>query len=480
MPWSLSMSGDIKIPPLGVDTAVTLINWLVSVGDEVVAGDVIAELESDKTVVELAVERSGTISNIDIEAGTENLLAGEVVARFAGASSSITDTSPDSFAGATDDASSPPSPAVAVPAVSPASDAVVVPQELTPLARRIIERGGDQYKNRSESSTSQAKAGARITARDLGVLKPPSESHHAAWATASQPASVTPLAGRMLELTGQAPDTYRASGTDGRLLASDVGIKFARGTRASGADAADDDEACLSQVNAISAPWVAVEADGVRRQIARRLQQSKRQAPHYYMSRSIVVDNLLQFRKVVNEELDESERISLNDIIVHIVAKVLSQDHALNACWVDNSIRQFTRVDLAVAVAGKRGLMTPVLRDAASFSLRQTASALRPLVDKAMNGNLQAAEYQGGTFTISNLGMYGVDSFAAILNPPQAAILAIGAAGPELELVDGEVVSTQKMTATLSVDHRVADGIDGARFLDQFAALSEDLRRLLL
>jgi len=480
------MPSAIKIPPLGVDTTVSLVSWLVTPGDEVTAGDVIAELESDKTVVELAAELSGTIVSLDVDAGAENLSEGDTVAHVRGTDdSAIADLT--SAVEITADVTRAPT-AVAVQPESlaaddsretPTADSSPSTDSMTPLARRITERVGNEPVDRGAAKMDRTVVNGRITARDLGYLAP--DTTPAATETGlARPVSATPLAARMLELTSQSPDTYRASGENSRLMASDIGVKFgqanrSRTTAGSGSDADYD-----AAVELITAPSVEIEASTVRRQIARRLQQSKQQSPHFYMSRSIVADSLIELRKTVNEQLSEDEQISLNDVVVHLVANVLGKDNVLNACWTENSIRRFTRVDLAVAVAGKRGLTTPVLRDAATLGLRESARVLRPLVESAVNGTLLPEDYQGGTFTISNLGMYGVESFSAILNPPQAAILAIGAVRPELTLVDSEVVPAQKFTATLSVDHRVADGVDGARFLDQFAKLSEDPRRLLL
>jgi len=478
-----TMPTAITIPPLGVDTTVSLVSWLVAPGDTVTTGDVIAELESDKTVVELAAELSGTIVSLDVDAGTENLSEGDTVAHLQGANAAALAKSAPAVE-ISDGTIQEPIPVAAQPVAEPepvSADAgretpithnIQSTDSMTPLARRIVERVGNEALN-------QAAVNGRITARNLGYLAP--ETTPAASGTEStRPVSATPLAARMLELTSQSSDTYRASGEDSRLMASDISLKFGQSHRSrTPADAATDADHA-SAVALITAPWEEVEASNVRRQIARRLQQSKQQAPHYYMSRSIAADRLIELRRTVNEELPEDEQISLNDVVVHLVANVLNRDNVLNACWTENSIRRFTRVDLAVAVAGKRGLTTPVLRDSATLGLRESARALRPLIDRAVNGTLLPEDYQGGTFTISNLGMYGVESFSAILNPPQAAILAIGAVGSELALVDAEVVSTQRFTATLSVDHRVADGIDGARFLDQFAKLSEDPRRLLL
>ena len=220
---------------------------------------------------------------------------------------------------------------------------------------------------------------------------------------------------------------------------------------------------------------------GMRRVIAERLSTSKRDAPHYYMSADCVADPLLAMRRDFNALLPEDERLSVNDLVLALTARCVARHPALNAAWAGDAIARFDHVNLAVAVSVEGGLVTPVLRGADRMSLRALAAEARRLADAARRRALPGDAFDGGTFTVSNLGMYPVSQFAAIVNPPQAAILAVAAAERRVIALDDERSAVRRiMTVTLSVDHRVADGVAGAQFLADFKALVEDPRRAVL
>jgi pyruvate dehydrogenase E2 component (dihydrolipoamide acetyltransferase) len=220
---------------------------------------------------------------------------------------------------------------------------------------------------------------------------------------------------------------------------------------------------------------------GMRRVIAARLAASKRDAPHYYMSTDCHADPLLGMRRDLNALLPEGERLSVNDLVLSLVARCLVRHPALNAAWAGDAIARFDGVNLAVAVAVEGGLVTPVLRGAERLGLRDVAREMRTLADAARRRALPTEAFQGGTFTVSNLGMYPVSQFAAIVNPPQAAILAVAAAERRVVALDDQHSAVRRvMSVTLSVDHRVADGVAGAEFLADLKALVEDPRRALL
>jgi pyruvate dehydrogenase E2 component (dihydrolipoamide acetyltransferase) len=215
----------------------------------------------------------------------------------------------------------------------------------------------------------------------------------------------------------------------------------------------------------------------MRRVIAERLAQSKREAPHFYMSLDCGADALMDFRQSLT---DSGAQVSLNDLILKVTATTLKDVPALNSAWSDAGIRRFRSVDLAVAVAIEGGLITPVIRGADKKRIAEIADEMRDLVNRARTGQLSREEYQGGTFTVSNMGMYGVDHFTAVINPPQAAILAVGTASERPVVHNGIVTSANMMTCSLSVDHRVTDGVAAAEFLQTFKRLAEDPRLLLL
>ena len=219
----------------------------------------------------------------------------------------------------------------------------------------------------------------------------------------------------------------------------------------------------------------------MRRVIADRLSTSKREAPHYYMSVDCQADALLAMRRDLNATLPEGERLSVNDLILAMTAHCLAHHRALNAAWAGDALVEFEHVNLAVAVAVDGGLVTPVLRHADALSLGAIHAGMQALMDAARRRALPREAFQGGTFTVSNLGMYPISQFAAIVNPPQAAILAVAAAQRRVvALDDTRSAVRQVMSLTLSVDHRVADGVAGAEFLAELRALIEEPRRALL
>jgi pyruvate dehydrogenase E2 component (dihydrolipoamide acetyltransferase) len=218
----------------------------------------------------------------------------------------------------------------------------------------------------------------------------------------------------------------------------------------------------------------------MRRAIADRLSQSKQTTPHFYLRATLRVDRLLRLRAEINDGIDGSDgRVSLNDLVVKAVGKAHTMVPEMNVTWGPEAIRQYTGVDVAVAVATDRGLLTPVVRGVDTLSLGAVAASVRDLVERAKSGRLRQEELEGGSVSVTNLGMFGVEEFAAIINPPQAAILAVGAVRSEPVVVDGEVVVGSVLRVTLSVDHRPVDGVVAARWLQAFVTLVENPVRIL-
>jgi pyruvate dehydrogenase E2 component (dihydrolipoamide acetyltransferase) len=221
----------------------------------------------------------------------------------------------------------------------------------------------------------------------------------------------------------------------------------------------------------------------MRKVIAQRLGQAKRDMPHFYLSVDCGVDALLGLRQDLNAKAPEGEgayKLSLNDFIVRAVALALRKVPAANATWTDEAVRRYESIDVAVAVATPGGLITPVIRHADNKGLAEISAEVRDKAGRARDGKLMPEEYQGGGFTISNMGMYGVKDFAAIINPPQSCILAVGAAEQRPVVKDGALAIATVMTCTLSVDHRSVDGALGAQFLAAFKALIEEPLTMLL
>ena len=419
------MSTDICLPRVSPDdAAVTLVKWHVGVGSRVEPGHVIAEIESDKAVVELEAEEAGIITEIRVPEGSDDVHANQVLAVLdasPGAQPAPGDTRADATPGAEAEATK--ATAGQTPAAPP------------PVAAGV--RGNDD---------------------DPGT---------------------SPLAARMARLAGINLQSITGSGRDGRILADD--IRAAVGPAPSVLSARLPDHASVdgdTDLHGGFEPEFDIQTpDNMRRVIAERLAKSKREAPHFYMSLDCVADALLDLKRSL---IDSGAQVSLNDLILKVTATTLKRVPALNAAWSDAGIRTFRSVDLAVAVAIEGGLITPVLRQADSKRVAQIAAEMRDLVIRARAGQLSREEYQGGTFTVSNMGMYGVSRFTAVINPPQAAILAVGAAS-ERPVAENGVVSTANMTTcSLSVDHRVTDGVAAAEFLQTFKQLAEDPRLLLL
>jgi pyruvate dehydrogenase E2 component (dihydrolipoamide acetyltransferase) len=279
----------------------------------------------------------------------------------------------------------------------------------------------------------------------------------------------SPLARRLAREAGLDLSTLAGSGPHGRILRHDVE------TAKSQPRAAAQAKPQLPQ----GAAYEAIPNSTMRKTIARRLSESKQTVPHFYLSVDLDLDTLLKIREDLNARA-EGFKLSVNDFVIKAAAAALRKVPAANASWTDEAILRYSTVDISVAVATPSGLITPVLRDADKKGLAQISNEMKALAEKAKGGKLMPEEYTGGGFTISNLGMFGITSFSAIINPPQACILAVGAA-EKRAVVKGNALGIATMTTvTLSVDHRAVDGVVGAEFLAAFKRVMEDPLCLLL
>lgn len=297
-------------------------------------------------------------------------------------------------------------------------------------------------------------------------------------AAAATPAVTTdrvfasPLARRIAAQHHVDLSRIRGRGPNGRILKADVEPNIGKAAPAGPAPAA---------LAAPSRDDVDIPNSKVRKVIARRLTAAKQEIPHFYLTIDCDIDALLDIRRQVNGHLESSGvKVSVNDLVVKAVALALKDVPAANASWSDDAIRQYGAVDISVAVATDNGLITPIVRDADRKSLAAVSTEIKALAKKAVDGKLQPDEFKGGGFSVSNLGMYGIKEFAAIINPPQACILAVGAGEQRAVVVDGELTIATMMTCTLSVDHRAVDGAVGAQFLAAFKRYVESPAVLLL
>jgi len=443
-----AVSTDIVLPQVSPDdAAVTLVKWHVGVGSRVAPGDVLAEIESDKAIVELEAEQAGVITEIRVAEGSDDVRADQVIAVIdAGGSTAGAPDSDDVTEG------------------TPTKDATHRANETPGPATA----GAPQRASETPDETPPARASAHLHA---GNNAPPGSDIAAA--------NASPLAARMADKAGIDLERVAGSGPDGRVLADDVraavgpvpSVLSVRRETPAPVDGDTDYHGGFAPEFDVQTP------DNMRRIIAERLVQSKRDAPHFYMSADCRAGALMDFKRALEES---SANVSLNDLILKITAATLTRVPALNAAWSDAGIRQFRGVDIAVAVAIEGGLITPVVREAERKRITEIAAEMRDLVERARAGQLAREEYQGGTFTVSNMGMYGVDRFTAVINPPQAAILAVGAVREQPVAENGVIGSAEMMTLSLSVDHRVSDGVAAAEFLRTFKRLAADPRLLLL
>ncbi|WP_281981906.1 pyruvate dehydrogenase complex dihydrolipoamide acetyltransferase [Thalassorhabdomicrobium marinisediminis] len=401
------MPKEIILPSLsaGMEDAV-IANWLKTEGEAVKAGETLAEVETDKATMELVVDTDGVLGKILTFAGERvNVNAVIAVLLLEGEDASVL----DGYA-----------PAGAAPA-------------------------------------EEAKTGSPIEAP---------EAETTPIAKSSDKIAASPLARRIAAQKGVDLSGLSGSGPRGRIVRVDVERVAKAGAVA---------PVAASPVAAASAPnlagigdYEAIPHTGMRRTIARRLLESKTTVPHFYLDADCDIEALMALRAQINEGRERANRISVNDFIVKAVANALAKVPAANAIWTDEATLQLKSIDISVAVATDGGLITPVLRNADQKSLGTLSSEMKALAAKAREGRLKSDEYQGGGFSLSNLGMYGVKRFSAIINPPQSCILAVGAAEKRPVGRGDQIVLAPVMSVTLSVDHRTVDGAVGAQWLAAF------------
>jgi pyruvate dehydrogenase E2 component (dihydrolipoamide acetyltransferase) len=416
--------------------------WHKHEGDTVKSGDVIAEVETDKATVEVEASDDGVLGKILQPAGAKGVKVNEPIAILL-----------EEGEGAEALKAAASAPAPAAPRPLPSASPVAAAPAAAPAAKAAAPSNGAD----------------RLFA--------------------------SPLARRMAEQAGLDLKALAGSGPHGRIVRADIDAALARGPGKSAPTAAAP-TAKPSQVLAPapkSAPpaeipgmpaYTEVPHTTMRRVIAKRLAESKRDAPHFYLSNDCQVDRLLALRAELNGRAAKdgpgAYKLSVNDFVIRAMALALRRVPAANASWTENAVRLYHAVDVSVAVAIPGGLITPVIRAADQKGLSAISNEMKSLAEKARAGKLQPEEYQGGTVSLSNLGMFGVRDFAAVINPPQGCILAVGAAEQRPVVKDGALAIATVMTCTLSIDHRVVDGAVGAEFLAAFKALIEDPVTMLL
>ena len=423
------MATELRLPPLAdTVTSVKLALWLKEEGQAVAAGEPIAEVETDKTNVEIDAPAGGVVVKIHVPAGTEGLETGALLAVI----DEGVDAAGEAGAGA---------------------DAAATETEAAPATEVKAAASGTATVSVASGAT-QAPATAAVD----GPVPPAS-----------------PLARRMAAAAGLDLGEIKGTGRGGRIGKADV-------ERALAAAAPRPPAAVPAPEALAAAPAAGFHEEplsAMRRVTAERLQAAKQTIPHFYLSVDCGMDAALRLRARLNER-DPDLGLTLTDIIVRAAALVLREVPAANSAWGDGAVRLFDTADIAVAVDTPGGLITPIIRRADAKSLRAISQELKSLSARARDGGLTPEEYTGGTFTISNLGMYGVDSLYAIVNPPQSCILGVGAARPRPVAASGGVEVATIAACTLSADHRAIDGATGARFLASLRTFIEEPALLAL
>ncbi len=430
------MPTPIKMPALSPTMEEgTLARWLVKEGDTVSSGDVMAEIETDKATMEFEAVDEGVISKIEVAEGTEGVKVGTVIAL-------LTEEWED-----TDEAAAAPVKEEAKAAPAPESENVVPANAGT--------ADDNAQPKAAPDSAGATKSGDRIIA--------------------------SPLAKRIAEQKGLDLSTIKGSGPGGRIVKADV-EDVAPGAVApatSGtAEPAQAQAATPAPAPAATPdfgiPYEAEKLNNVRKVIARRLTEAKQTIPHIYLTVDVQLDKLLKLRGELNAALEpQGVKLSVNDLLIKALAKALVQVPKCNVSFAGEELRKYSRADISVAVAAPSGLITPIIVDAGAKSVSTISTEMKALADKAREGKLQPHEYQGGTASLSNLGMFGTKQFDAVINPPQAMILAVGAGEKRPWVIDDALAIATVMSATGSFDHRAIDGADGAALMAAFKALVE-------
>jgi pyruvate dehydrogenase E2 component (dihydrolipoamide acetyltransferase) len=427
---------EILMPALSPTmTEGNLAKWLKKEGDEVHSGDVLAEIETDKATMEVEAVDDGKIGKILVPEGAQGIKVNAPIALLLGEGEEA--SALEKFG---------------EPAPEPA-----------PAAQPSVE------------SAQPVPAAPAVPARERGNGR----------------IFASPLARRMAQQAGLDLGAIRGSGPQGRIVKSDIEAALSTGRAASAAAPARTGVVpqpvpaapVLSKERVVALagnpPYTERPLTAMRRVIARRLTESKQTVPHFYLTIDCEIDALLKIRTELNAKSD-AYRISVNDFVIRAAALALRQVPAANASWSDDAILLWDTVDVAVAVALDDGLITPIVKMADRKGLAAIADETKDLVARARAGKLKLDEFQGGTFSISNLGMYGVREFAAVINPPHGGILAVGAGEPRPVVKNGALTVATVISCTLSCDHRAVDGAVGAQFLATFKKLVEDPLTMLL
>ncbi|SDL91053.1 pyruvate dehydrogenase complex dihydrolipoamide acetyltransferase [Maricaulis salignorans] len=438
------MSIEITMPALSPTMEEGILaKWHVKEGDKVESGMVLAEIETDKATMEVEAVDEGVIGKILVAEGTENVKVNAVIAILLEEG---------------EDAS-----AMDKPAAAPAADAPSVPDQVRDTSPAS---GGGQKAAPASSSPTRGGSGHEV-------------------ADGGDRLKASPLAKRIAADKGLDLAAIKGSGPHGRIVKRDVENAQPGAAKPASAPAAApveiDHDAPLARYGIAADRYDVVKADGITKIAAKRLSESFRDIPHFPLNVDCRIDALLDFRKRINEAAGEEVKVSVNDILIKAAGLALKKVPAANASWIeDGRIALHKHADVSMAVAIEGGLITPIIFDADTKGLVQISTESKDLAARARTRKLKPEEFQGGTFSLSNLGMFGIQSFSSIINPPQGMILSIGAGEQRPVVTNGALAIATVMTVTLTCDHRVVDGATGAKWIAAFRTFVEDPMTMLM
>jgi pyruvate dehydrogenase E2 component (dihydrolipoamide acetyltransferase) len=433
------MPTELKMPALSPTMEEgTLAKWLVKEGDEVKSGDILAEIETDKATMEFEAVDEGKIAKILVPEGTDGVKVGAPIAILAGEGEDVSAAAPKA------DTAPPEAPKAAPPA--PKADQT----PKSPPAQAPVE---------TPSAPSQPAAAPRLEGDRV---------------------KASPLARRLAQAQNIDLNSLQGTGPGGRIVRADIDAAAGKAPSASpaGAPAAAPalaTHAVLPGVIEQAIPHEAIKLSNIRKTIARRLTESKQQVPHIYLTVDIQLDALLKLRGELNAGLESrGVKLSVNDLLIKALAQSLIEVPECNVSFAGDQLFKYSRADISVAVSIPAGLITPIIVGADTKSVSAISAEMKDLAARARDGKLQPQEYQGGTASLSNMGMYGIKQFEAVINPPQGMIMAIGAGEKRPYVINDSLQIATVMSATGSFDHRAIDGADGAKLMQAFKRLVEN------
>lgn len=423
-----------------------LAKWCKNVGDEIKSGDIIAEVETDKATMEIEAIDEGVLEKVLFDDGAEGISVNSLIAVLR--NKNDTDKEVKELLDEHNIEEKDLKKTNVNEDISEVNNKSK-PQEIIPVEKEKIEEKSIEI-NANEVSNSSEKVFLEKNFVDDSRI------------------AISPLAKRMAFQNNIDITLITGSGPRGRIIKEDI------------SNFINSNNGLNKYSNTIVKKNIRKKASSMRKVIAERLSYSKKEVPHFYLSIDCNVDDLVKGRELINKDLDSESKISINDIIIKALGMSLSRIPDANCSWDNGEINYFGSVDISVAIAVEGGLFTPILKNVEQLNLREISNKMKDFVSRANSGKLLPKEYEGGNFSLSNLGMYGIDSFSAIINPPQSGILAIGSITKKPLVINNEIKITSCMTCKLSGDHRVIDGAVGAKLLKEFKSIIENPIKMIV